>query len=326
MHRIRVGVVRGGPSDEYDVSMKTGAAVLAALNRERYDPLDIVITRSGEWLFEGKTFFPETLLSHVDVVFNALHGAFGEDGKFQRILERYGVPYTGSGAYSSAIAMNKVFTKDHLREHDVKMAPHIVVTEESKGNLHNMSESISEMFGPQYIIKPLSSGSSVGTMMVKNPAMLPQALEDALRVNDQVLVEKRIIGREGTVGVIDRFRGEDTYVLPSVEIIPPVKSDFFSADVKYSGETKEICPGTFTKKEKEELSRLARLVHTKLGLAQYSRSDFIVADDGIYFLEVNTLPGLTNESLFPKAMNAVGSSFADLVEHLLTDAREYRRR
>lgn len=326
MHRIRVGVVRGGPSDEYEVSMKSGAAVLAALDRERYDPLDIVITRNGEWLYAGKVYFPEALLTHVDVVFNALHGAFGEDGTFQRILDRYGVPYTGSGAYSSAIAMNKVFTKDHLREHNIRMAPHIVVTDESRKNLHKMADSISSMFGPQYVIKPLSSGSSVGTMMVKNPALLAQALEDALKDNDKVLVEKRIVGRESTVGVIDRFRGEDTYALPSIEIIPPVKSDFFSADVKYSGETKEICPGTFSRGEKDELSRLAKLVHTELGLSQYSRSDFIVADDGIYFLEVNTLPGLTTESLFPKAMNAVGSSFTDLVEHLLTDASEYRPR
>ncbi|NCN52218.1 D-alanine--D-alanine ligase [Candidatus Parcubacteria bacterium] len=319
MSKIRVAVLRGGPSEEYEVSMKTGDAVLASLSRDLFEPLDITITKTGEWLHRGVSRYPEQILQSVDAVFIALHGAFGEDGKLQRILERAGVPFTGSRSYASSIAMNKVLTKDHLRDFGLKMPPHMVVTRDSKRNLHGLSESIADMFGPEYVIKPISSGSSVGTMMVKNPTLLASALSDALNIYDQVLVEKRIVGKEATCGVLNRFRGEELYALPAIEIIPPQKSDFFSADVKYTGETEEVCPGRFTHTEKKEMERIARLVHETLDLAQYSRSDFMIADDGIYFLEVNTLPGLTEESLFPKAMTAVGASHRELVHHLIMD-------
>ena len=320
MHRYRVAVVRGGPSEEYDVSMMSGLGVLNAIDREHFEPIDIVITKSGEWLYAGAIRFPEQILSHVDIVFIALHGAYGEDGRIQRLLDRYQVPYTGSKAYPSGIAINKVLTKDHLRDIGVKMPPHIVVSHDSKKNLHNMSETITDLFGPQYVIKPVSSGSSVGTMMVKNPALLPQALDDALKVYDQVLVEKRIIGKEATGGVINRFRDEELYALPPIEIIPPAHADFFDKDVKYNGTTEEVCPGNFSREEKREIERLSKAIHEHLNLSQYSRSDFMVAPDGVYFLEVNTLPGLTAESLFPKAMIAVGSTYEELINHLLWDA------
>lgn len=320
MSKLRVAVLRGGPSEEYDVSMKTGAAVLTSLDRDLFEPLDIIITKSGEWLHHGVGRYPEQILSSVDAVFIALHGAYGEDGKVQRIIERSGVPFTGSKAYPSSIAMNKVLTKDHLCDQGILMAPHMMVTRDSKGSVHHMAETISDMFGPEYVIKPVASGSSVGTMMVKNPTLLPSALNTALEHYDQVLVEKRIIGKEGTCGVLNNFRNETLYALPPIEIVPPQKSDFFSADVKYTGETEEICPGRFSRNEKAEMERIARLVHTCLDLSQYSRSDFMITPQGeVYFLEVNTLPGLTEQSLFPVAMTAVGSSHKELVKHLILD-------
>lgn len=326
MRNIRVGVVRGGPSEEHDVSMLTGAAVLEALSddSDQFEPVDIVVTRSGSWLYNGREWFPERVLGLVDVVFIALHGAYGEDGKIQRVLDRYNVPYTGSRAYASSMAMNKVLTKDFLRDHNIKMAPHMVVTDASKGNTHRVSEAIGSMFGPQYVIKPVSSGSSVGTMMVQNIAMLPRALDDALKTYDQVLVEKRIIGKEATCGVLNRFRNQDVYALPPVEIVPPEAAGFFDRTVKYDGSTEELCPGRFTRAEKRSMEETARAVHDLLGLSQYSRSDFMVHPDGVYFLEVNTLPGLTTESLFPKAMTAIGSSHKELIRHLITDALESR--
>lgn len=320
MNRYRVAVIRGGPSEEYDISMLTGLGVLEAIDRTHFDPIDVVVTKSGEWLYAGAIRFPEQILSHVDIAFIALHGAYGEDGRIQRLLDRYNIPYTGSKAYPSGIAMNKVLTKDHVRDIGVKVPPHMVVSQDSRKNLYNMAETITDLFGPQYVIKPVSSGSSVGTMMVKNPALLPQALNDALSVYDQVLVEKRIIGKEATGGVINRFRGEDLYALPPVEIIPPAGSDFYDKDIKYTDKTQKVCPGCFSRDEKREIERLSKAVHTHLDLSQYSRSDFMVAPDGIYFLEVNTLPGLTVESLFPKAMVAIGSSYEELIQHLLLDA------
>ena len=156
--------------------------------------------------------------------------------------------------------------------------------------------------------------------MIVSSQELPQALEKALQENGEVIVEKRIVGKEATVGILENFRNEKYYQFPAIEIVPPENASFFSADVKYTGETQEICPGRFHDSEKEALLKAAKEVHELLGLRQYSRSDFIVAEDGVYFLEVNTLPGLTPNSLFPKAMDAVGSSYNELVAHLVDNA------
>ena len=320
MSRIRVAIIRGGLSAEHKVSLWTGAAVLENIDRKLFDPLDVVITKGGEWLCNGRAQLPEHILHSVDVVFNALHGTYGEDGTIQRLFDRYGVPYTGSKAFASGIAMNKVFTKNFLKDADVKVAQHVHVTKDSLKDVGRISEKIVDMFGPQYVIKPVSSGSSVGTMMVKNPLLLNQALTDALQIYDEVMVEARIPGREATCGVIARYRDESIYALPPIEIVVPQNSEFFDATNKYNGTTEEICPARFDSNTKKEIERISKEVHSTLGLSQYSRSDFIVADDGIYFLEVNTLPGLTKESLFPKALAAVGGTYSSFITHLITDA------
>lgn len=324
MNKIRVGILRGGLSDEYKISLWTGATVLENIDTDRFEPIDIIIARNGEWLVNGRVFLPEHILMSIDVIFNALHGFYGEDGTVQRLLDRHSVPYTGSKAYASGIAMNKILTKEHLRDTDIKMSEHIRVTRDSLYNIGSISERILDTFGPEYVIKPISSGSSVGTMMVKNPHLLKQALSDSLEKFEEVMVEVRIPGREATCGVVERFRDQTMYALPPIEIVPPLSADFFSNDVKYSGTTEEICPSRFDYSTKKEIERIAQLVHRTLNLAQYSRSDFIVAHDDIYFLEVNTLPALTKESLLPKAIIAVGSSYKEFITHLLTDAL-YRR-
>ncbi len=326
MSKIRVAVVRGGLSDEYTVSLWTGAAVLENLDKNLFEPIDVIISKSGEWLVHGKAHLPEYILNSVDVVFNALHGTYGEDGTIQRLFDRYAVPYTGSRAFASGIAMNKVLTKNFLKNEEIKTPPHFHVTNDSQNDIGRISDKIIDMFGPQYVIKPLSSGSSVGTMMVKNPLLLKQALTDALSKFDEVMVEARIPGKEATCGVIERYRDTPVYALPPIEIVIPDSAEFFSNDVKYTGETDEICPARFTHEIKSEIERISKLVHLTLGLAQYSRSDFMIADDGVYFLEVNTLPGLTKESLFPKAIHAVGGTYTDFITHLLTDAITQSRR
>jgi len=326
MSRIRVAVLRGGLSDEYNVSLWTGAAVLENIDRSRFDPLDIIISRNGEWLLDGRVRNPEHILHCVDVVFNALHGSYGEDGTVQRFLERYALPYTGSKSFASNLAMNKILTKDYLKNSDVKVAPHVHVTKDSLSDVGLISERIRDTFGPQYIIKPVTSGSSVGMMMVKNPLLLEQAITDALTHYDEIMVEVRIPGREATCGVVERYRGQPLYALPPIEIVPPPHTDFFSHEAKYDGSTEEFCPARFDRHTKETIEHISKVVHETLGLSQYSRSDFIVSDDGIYFLEVNTLPGLTKESLFPKAIDAVGGTYQDFITHLLTDALSYRHR
>ncbi len=320
MARPRVAVLRGGPSDEYDVSLRTGGAVLESINMDEFEPLDIVITKNGEWLHDGRTRYPENIIPAVDVVFIALHGTYGEDGTLQRLLDRFSVPYTGSGAYASGLAMHKGFTKDHLKASGILLPQHYTIQDGDGISPHHHAGRIRERFGPEYIVKPVSSGSSVGISLVFDTLILGNVIAEALTGTNEIIVEEYIRGREATCGVIERFRNHEIYALPTIEIIPPPSAQFFSNEVKYNGETKELCPSTFSSKDKDAIEEAAKTIHSELNLRQYSRSDFIQTPNGLYFLEVNTLPGLTKESLFPKALNAVGSSHKEFVSHLINDA------
>ena len=316
----RVVVVRGGPSEEYDVSMKTGAGVIEALQKLNYNYKDVIITRGGEWLDNGFARSPEQILQGYDVLFLALHGNFGEDGAVQRIAERIGMPFTGSRAFPSSVALNKDLTKKHACEHGILTPEHLKVTRTGSANIARTAAAIKEMFGPEYVIKPINSGSSLGTVLVYQHEDLTSKLQEALQSYEEVMVEEMIRGKEGTVGVLEGFRDQKLYQLPSVEIIPPEENEFFDYECKYNGKTAEICPGRFSDQENKMMTDVALKIHKTLGLTQYSRSDFMLRDGEVYFLEVNTLPGLTSESLLPKSLQAVGASYEDLVEHLVETA------
>ncbi len=317
----RVAVLRGGPSSEYDVSLKSGAAVLSALQKLNYPHKDITITKKGDWLESGIARSPEKALEAVDVVFVALHGEYGEDGQIQRILQRLSIPFTGSNAFSSAVAFNKELAKHSLKDHGIKMAKHRRVDRASLHSLQSEIDYIRESMLPELFVKPLASGSSIGARYVANHTHLREVLSELLEIYDAVMVEEFIRGKEATVGVLERFRDHDMYVLPAIEIVPPHGQPFFSHEVKYNGTTEEIVPGRFSYAEKAALSDAAARIHKALHCDHYSRSDFIVKDGEVYFLEINTLPGLTDESLLPKAAAAVGLTFEELVRHLVETSR-----
>lgn len=316
----RVAVLRGGPSEEYAVSMQSGNAVLKALRDSEQPHKDIVITKKGDWLDEGFVKSPEKALEAVDVVFIALHGSYGEDGQIQRILERQGIPFTGSRALASGIAFNKELTKNTLRPHGLLMPKHRRICRSELDRLDEEIPHIYKEIGSELFVKPLTNGSSLGACYIPNPTVLKETLIDLLATYEQVLVEEFIRGREATVGVMNHFRDQSVYVLPVIEIIPPGGEPMFSHEHKYNGQTEEICPGRFSYHEKAKLSDAAALVHNIIACEHYSRSDFIVRDGDVYFLEVNTLPGMTSESLFPKAAAAVGLDFTSLVNHLIETA------
>lgn len=325
MVRTRVAVLRGGPSSEHNVSLKTGQGVLSALDPSHYEASDIIIARNGEWYRNGFQLQPKTVVENSDVIFNALHGTYGEDGTLQRELDRYRVPYTGSGAFATAIAMNKLKTKERLCDLGVKLAPHRRVQHDPSNQYDRIADSISNEFGPIYVVKPVAGGSSINTVIAHGTFELARALKEIAETDADMLVEQYIKGREATCGVVEGFRGEKLYSLPVVEIVPPSERSFFDHDAKYTGVTEEICPARFRQTLKKDIERIAAAVHEILELSQYSRSDFIVASDGIYFLEVNTLPGLTPESLMPKALAAVGATYQEFIDHLITDALLRRR-
>lgn len=316
----RVAVLRGGPSEEYSVSLKTGAAVLDALKGLDYAHKDIVITRKGEWLEDGFVRRPEAALEAVDVVFIALHGHYGEDGQVQKILQRLNIPFTGSKSLSSAVAFNKELTKHTLNSHNINMPRHRRMHREEVDRLDEEIPNIFQEIGNELFVKPLDSGSSLGARYVPNEETLRVALNDLFQIYDQVLIEQFIRGREATVGVLDNFRNEKLYTLPVIEIVPPGGEPLFSHENKYNGQTEEIVPGRFSYHEKAALAEAAAVVHKAIDCKNYSRSDFIVRDGEVYFLEINTLPGLTPESLFPKAAAAIGLDFPFLIQHLIDNA------
>ena len=326
--KTAVGVLRGGPSNEYEISLLSGANVLSSLDPEKYHPVDIFIDRQGAWHVRGIETSPEKALRGVDIAFNVLHGEYGESGEVQKILETTGTPYTGSDAFSSAIAFNKHASKEIVKKVGVKVAHGVVIEPSGKSAIEQMALTLFRTFPHPAIIKPLIGGSSVGMSVADSFHSLEEGLHKAFLVSPRILIEEFIKGKEATVGVIENYRGEPLYALMPVEIIPPPQHSFFSYEAKYSGESIERVPGNFTSTEKKQLTEAARKIHEVMGALHYSRSDFIVSKRGIYFLEINSAAAVafTNQSLFPKALEAGGTQMSEFLDHVIALALLPRKR
>jgi len=212
--------------------------------------------------------------------------------------------------------MHKVLAKEKAKEAGLLTADYRFF--EPGQDTEAFVRGIIRSFHQPVVIKPVRWGSSVGISIVGGYAPVYGALLALLEQGAEgILVEEYIKGREATAGVVEGLRGESLYALPVVEIIPSESAGFFAADVKYTGATQEICPGNFSRVASEDLMRAAKVMHRALGLRHYSRSDFIVAPKGIYYLETNTLPGMTEQSLLPKSLAAVGVTFPQLLSHLV---------
>jgi len=325
---IKVGVIRGGISPEYDVSLDTGQAVLSALREalaDKYSAIDILIDKEGLFHLNGLPTTAEKLRLNVDVVWNALHGFYGEDGKMSQLLESLGIPYTGSGPLASALSMHKIRAKQAIQHLGIRMPSHFMLArydEAFDGSPDSYAvtkaQEIYEKMAPPWIVKPVSGGSSVSAYLAKTKYELAVILRDMTSIDDEILVEEYITGKEASVGVLEQFRGNRQYTFLPIEIVKP-SGTMFDYDAKYGdGEAQEISPGRFTREETQALQEAARAIHNALDLRHYSRSDFIVHPKrGIYFLEVNSLPGLTEESLLPKMIESIGSSFPEFVDHVI---------
>jgi len=320
VQRIKVAVLRGGPSSEYEVSLKTGRNVLDNLS-DKYIPIDVFISKDGNWHIDGAPVTPYKIFENADVVFNAMHGEYGEDGKVQQLMDKFGVKYTGSKALASAIGMNKVMAKEIFRKSGLKTPVFKII--QKGAELNEESLKLFKTFPMPAIIKPNGSGSSLGVSIVGKLDEIKPALEKAFEHSDVIIAEEFIIGREASCGVIENFRDQEFYSLLPTEIKTDEKYEFYSYEAKNSGESKQICPGNFSPKETETIKNMAAEAHRLLGLRHYSRADFIVSPKrGVYILEVNTLPGLTKESIFIKELEAVGCSFPYFLDHVLTLALE----
>jgi len=317
MQEVRVGVLRGGPSSEYDVSLNTGKEVLKFLPK-MYQGYDVLLSKQEEWFLNGFLKKPADLFNSLDMVFNALHGQFGEDGKAQSVFESFNIPYTGSGVVASALAMKKHLAREIFLKGGLKMPRARVFKGEEFFGVETMecAKKVFSSMSPPWVVKPASAGSSVGVSICNNFEELLMGIDRAAAVDHVIIIEEYIKGVEATCGVLENFRGEKLYAFPVVEIIPPA-GKFFNYDVKYNGLTRELCPANLDNSIKREVENMARQAHCLLGCEHYSRSDFIISPRGIYILELNTLPGLTSESLLPKAAASVGVSFPELIDHLI---------
>lgn len=321
---IKVGILRGGIGHEYEVSLKTGASVLKNLPADKYQPIDMLLSRDGAWHVNGLPTSPERAVRSVDVIFNALHGEFGEDGQVQQILDALNTPYTGSGTVASALGMDKVRAKEIFKKAGIKVPSGVVLKRDYQTEVEAIAYDAFQRISPPWIIKPVESGSSVGLYLARTYPELVQSIEACFKFSDSILVEEYIKGKEATCGVVDGLRGQDHYPLLPIEIVTPSNKKLFDYESKYTGITSEICPGRFSREEKAELERLSREIHKVLGLRHYSRSDFILSPRGIYALEVNTLPGLTEESLIPKSLLAAGIPYNQFLDHIVTLAMAKR--
>ncbi len=313
---LTVAVLRGGPSSEYDVSLKTGATVLRNMPQQ-HTSRDIFIDRNGTWHVGGLPQRPVEALHGVDVVFNALHGQYGEDGKVQRQLESLGVPFTGADKHGAAKSMNKRSAKKIFEENGLRTPPHVVVNRDD--DIDRASRDIFFHFHMPVVVKPVSAGSSIGVGLADTLAALVDALHRAFEYDDEVLVEMYVVGREATCGIVEDFRGQKYYAPLPIEIVH--RGRIFGLDAKYDHEThavETICPPNFSDTIKTELQRMSQVAHAVLGLRHYSRSDFRITPTGrIYILETNSLPGLTEQSLLPTSLQAIGCGMPHFIDHVL---------
>lgn len=315
MQKLRVGVMRGGLGSEYHVSLRTGGNVLSALVGDKYEAHDILITNAGEWLIDGRPTSPAKLAQHVDVVFNALHGEFGEDGKVQKILELFNIPYTGSTPLSSAIGMNKELAKKYFSAVGIKVPQGLVV---SRGDeVSDVVARVGAEIKAPYVVKPLSGGSSVGLSLAHTDRELVSAIERALAYSEKAMIEEYVRGRELTVGVVDSSVGVGSYSTPPLEILLP-EGRLFDYDQKYKHLTHPVGPARMSDGERRALEEAVLLAHAHLGARHYARYDFIMTDEGPCLLEVNTLPGLTDNSLLMKSLALNGLALPEFVDYVLT--------
>jgi D-alanine-D-alanine ligase len=293
--KFKIVVMSGGPSAEREVSLRSGAAVANALRGHDVYSID---PRDDLWVLPSDT----------DVVFLALHGTYGEDGTVQRRLDELGAIYTGCDAEASRIAFDKVLTKKRCIESRVPTANFLVVNSEEAPLPKNLQLPL--------VVKPVRQGSSVGLQFVERAEDWQKALAEALKFDSEVLVEEKIVGREATVGILN---GEP---LPIVEVRP--KSGAYDYRNKYTaGCTEYFCPADFDAATTKRIQRAALGAFKAIGGRDYARVDVIVCVNGEpVVLEVNTLPGMTETSLLPKAAAAAGLDYAQLCQRMIDLALE----
>lgn len=320
---LNVAIVAGGDSGEYPISVKSGKQVELHIDRELYNPF-LILVKGRKWNYRaGAKNFPVDLNDfsitigrrkiRFDVVFNAIHGTPGENGKLQGYFDLLGIPSTSCDLTTSALTFNKHFCKQIVASYGIPTARSL----HFKNGEMNAAKAIAGQLRFPVFIKPNNGGSSVGMSKVNREEGLTKALEAAFHEDDEVLAEEFVSGRELTCGVIRT--GNKTVAFPVTEIIP--KNDYFDYEAKYrKGMSEEVVPADIPEEVSRQCREISVLLFDKLNCKGVVRFDYIFDGEKFFFLEVNTVPGLTAASIVPKMARALGWSYTELISRLIREA------
>ena len=304
---INVALLAGGASGERDISIASGQGAREALEEAGFNVMtfDPVIRSDLRSLMDG----------NFDVAFLCLHGKYGEDGTIQGMLEVLGIPYTGSGVWSSALAIDKIRAKVFYRHYGIPTPDSITMYDKPTMS----GAEVIEKVGSPCVVKPANEGSALGVHIVKTPEEVEEALKESFQHDREVLIETYIKGTELTVSVLGN---DDPVALPVIKIVP--QAEFYDFQSKYApGGSQHICPAPLSPEETECVQKTALAAHKALGCRGVSRTDIIMDEQGkCWTLETNTVPGMTSTSLFPDAGRAAGYSFPELCTKLIELALE----
>jgi len=306
----------GGPSSEHEVSLASGKMVMKQLNSRKYAAAPIKVAKDGHWPVKLAD-----LKNNFDIVFIAMHGEYGEDGQLQSLLEKEKILYTGSNSLVSRLAMDKEKTCRRLLKKNIKCPPFVVF---KKGRLAKSCLPLVKL-GLPVVVKPNNLGSSVGMSSVTNISQLLPAINKALAHSPEVMIQRFISGRELTCGVLE-INGQPI-ALPPTEIIPKGQK-LFDYRAKYTpGASQEITPARLPEKTIKQAQQITLKAYKAIGCSSYARVDMILGNDQqIYFLEINTLPGLTSTSLVPQAARAAGFNFPRLLDIIIENSLAGRQK
>lgn len=310
MTKFQVIVLMGGKTPEHEISLITGQEVAKNLDKRKYTVFPFVIPRQGiDW---QKKFFSALEIPLPTVVFIAMHGPFGEDGTIQGMMELIGLPYTGAGVLASALGMDKIMFRKVMKQKGILVPPYLVF------NSHDSQEKILRKSKFPLVVKPSNQGSSVGVSIVHQKSELKKALKKAFDFSDNLLIEKYLLGTEVSCGVLGNRK---PVALPVIEICP--KNEFFDYEAKYQADKcEEIVPARISKKLTHQVQDLAVRVFQAIDCRGFGRVDMIIRQGKPYVLEINTIPGLTPNSLFPKEAASAGISYSQLLDRLIELALE----
>ena len=317
---MNVAVVMGGYSDESVISLRSGQLILNNLDKSKYQVFEVHILLNDWYCLIDGTKYPinkaafsftkDNQTIKFDVISNTIRGTPGEDGHMQAYWELLEIPYTGCGFYQSSLTFNKRDTLSVLSKFNIPKANSIYL---SKGDVINANEVAQEL-GLPFFVKPNQSGSSLGVSKVNSLEDFDKALAFAFAEDNDILIESYLKGREVSVGVI-KYKGE-TKVMGITEILS--QNDFFDYEAKYLGKSEEVTPANLSEEIKNRVEETAKKVYEALGMSGFSRTDFIIMNDVPHFIEINTNPGLSPQSIFPQQAAYSNMPMSDLLDNKIS--------